>query len=275
MSLRIAQDSEYAGKDYWKWRAWIEGKTDELLKVEKVKWFLHPSFTPSVIVSRERASGFRLEASGWGTFLLRAELRLVDGTDVTLRHHLEFAKPNDTPRPPEKSPFEENLGERTFIPAPPQAAPPKAEPPQAAPSVGPAPEKPAAAKPAAPARKGKVFLSYGSEDRPTALALRRALEALGISVLDDSQISAGAPLEIAALDLISRADATIACVSSDLPSTFVAQEVNASIRAGKPTLVVTREKLGSILGIDAAVPIRQLDASDSGAIAAALKTLKL
>ena len=273
MSFRITQDSEYAGNDYWKWRAWIEGKAGELQKVEKVKWFLHPSFTPSVIVSRERASGFRLEASGWGTFLLRAELRLVDGTNETLRHHLEFVRPNEAPRAPEKSPFEENVVERSFIPAPPKAVPPGAGPPQAAPRADPAPDRPAPAKPAAPARK--IFLSYGSEDRSTALALRRALEALGISVLDDSQISADAPLEIAALDLISRADATIACVSSDLPSTFVAQEVNASIKAGKPTLVVTRENLTSILGIDAAVPIRQLDASDPAGIAAALKTLKL
>lgn len=243
MTLRIEQDHEYNGNDHWQWRAWIEGKAGELQKVQRVKWFLHPSFTPSVIVSREAATKFRLEASGWGTFLLRAELRLIDGSEVTLRQHLKLAYPDD------------------------DAA-------GASGKTSPRQEEPAAA-PARSAAPRKVFLSYGSEDRGRALALRRTLEALGILVVDDSQISAGSPVELATLDLMSGADATIAYVASDLPSAFVVQEVNASIKAGKPTLVISNEKLDPIFGLDTTVPVRQLDTSDQSGIAAALDALKL
>ena len=262
MTFRIAQDSQYMGDDFWKWRAWIEGKAAEMQKVEKVKWFLHPSFTPSVVVSRERASGFRLEASGWGTFLLRAELRLVDATEVTLRHDLEFAPPTaPVPLAPRAAgPAEERVPAPTFV-----VPPPKFE------RADPAPAKPSPAQPAAQSRK--IFLTSGSEDRRAGLAWRRALETLGVLVLDDSQVRAGLPLEVAAQELIARADATIALVSSDLPSPFVAQQVNASMKAGKPTVIIASETLDTIQGIDSRVPIKQMEPGDHAAIAAMLQAL--
>jgi len=43
VKLAIAQDFEYIGNDYWRWRAWIEGKPSDLDAIEKVTWFLHPT----------------------------------------------------------------------------------------------------------------------------------------------------------------------------------------------------------------------------------------
>jgi len=94
MTLRIAQDFEYLRNDYWHWRAWIEG--DELDAVEQVVWILHPSFSKPRVTIKTRDNGFRLETSGWGTFLLRAEVALKDGSTRALRHSLVLEYPDDS-----------------------------------------------------------------------------------------------------------------------------------------------------------------------------------
>lgn len=94
MTLRIAQDFTYVGNDYWKWRAWIEG--DELDQVEQVVWILHPSFAKPRVTVQTRDNGFRLDASGWGTFLLRAEAALKGGSTRMLRHSLVLEYPDDS-----------------------------------------------------------------------------------------------------------------------------------------------------------------------------------
>lgn len=93
MSYRIAQDFEYVGKDYWRWRAWIEGGDAELDRVEEVIWILHPSFSQPRVVSKDRSEKFRLSTAGWGTFLLKAELVLADGEKLLLKHNLELEYP--------------------------------------------------------------------------------------------------------------------------------------------------------------------------------------
>lgn len=248
MKLTIEQDSEYAGNDFWNWRAWIDGKPADLDKIERVKWFLHPSFSPSVVVSRDRSTGFRLETSGWGTFTLRAEVHCVDGTAQTLRQPL-----------------------RLFYPDEAAAAKARSGTPSTSGATVAEVEKLAGAAVEQGVRK--VFLSYAASDRPGALAVRRALETLGLTVVDDSAISADQPFELATLNLLTGADATVAYLSSELPSAFVAQEINASVKSGKPTLVVTAEELGSIAGVPSEVPVLRLDSSDAGGIAAAITRL--
>ena len=262
MTLRIAQDYRYAGADYWTWRAWIEGTAAELKNVRLVRWFLHPSFTPSVVISRDRAGKFALDSSGWGTFQLRAELQLVDGNDLMLRHRLELDYPDD---------------QSVQAPAKPAAVPRRGSTAPASAGGAKAPARPPGvieAKAAEAPRK--VYLSFGSEDSRRAAALRKTLETLGVKVVDDSHVDAGQPFELAVLDLMAGADATIAYVSSDVPSAFVAHEVNASAKAGKPTLVITSEDVPvPIAGLDPTVPVKRIDAGDPSGISAALDALKL
>ncbi|MBQ0931136.1 pYEATS domain-containing protein [Ideonella alba] len=99
MTLRIAQDARYVGNDYWNWRAWIEGSDEELGEVEQVVWILHPSFSQPRVTVKNRANGFRLETSGWGTFLLRAELSLQGGRTQALRHNLTLEYPDEEAAP--------------------------------------------------------------------------------------------------------------------------------------------------------------------------------
>jgi hypothetical protein len=242
------QDHEYAGNDYWHWRAWIDGKPGDLDMIEKVKWFLHPSFPNSVVVSRERSTGFRLETSGWGTFTLRAEVHCVDGSEQTLRQPLLLFYPDDA------------AAAKARMDAP---RTPSAEAADAQRLAG------------AAAEQGvrKVFLSYAASDRRAARAVRGALETLGLTVVDDSSIGADQPLEFATHNLLTGADATVAYVSSELPSAFVAQEINAAFKAGKPTLVFTGKELGPIAGVPSEVPVVRLDPSDTGGVAAAVRQL--
>lgn len=94
MSYRIAQDYEYAGKDYWHWSAWIEADRAELDNVKQVVWILHPSFREPRRTTKERASKFRLQTAGWGIFLLRAEVELTNGEKLQLKHQLRLEYPD-------------------------------------------------------------------------------------------------------------------------------------------------------------------------------------
>lgn len=246
MTLSIEQSSEYTGNDHWSWRASIAGTPAELARVEKVKWFLHPSFTPSVVVSRERARGFPIEASGWGTFTLRAELHFVDGSDKTLRERLRLFYPEG----------ESAEGESASPQLPARAEP---APPAGTPAAAPANE---------PAVR-RIFLSYAAADRSNAQALRQAFETLDIRVLDATAIDPGQPWQLALQDLMAGADATVALVSGDLPSAWVAQEINASARAGKPTMVVLAGEGGDTASLPTEVPVLRLPQANSTSLAEA------
>lgn len=100
MSYRIAQDFNYTGRDYWDWRAWIEGTDTELQALDHVVWVLHPSFRRSRVKITDRGSGFLLATSGWGTFLLRAELHFPDKSVRRLSHPLRLEYPEEGESPP-------------------------------------------------------------------------------------------------------------------------------------------------------------------------------
>ena len=102
MSYRIAQDFEYSGKDYWHWWAWIEADDAELDKVKEVVWILHPVFSLSRVVAKQRSDKFRLQTAGWGIFLLRAEVVLADGEKRLLKHNLRLEYPSEA-NPPHRS----------------------------------------------------------------------------------------------------------------------------------------------------------------------------
>ena len=99
MSYRIEQSSEYMGRDYWRWSAWIEGSDAELDAVDEVVWLLHPTFEPSRVKSSVRADKFRLNTAGWGTFLLRAELKLKSGEKRVLKRQLRLETGDESAAP--------------------------------------------------------------------------------------------------------------------------------------------------------------------------------
>jgi transcription initiation factor TFIID/TFIIF subunit len=96
MALSLAQDSEYAGNDYWKWSVWLDGSADELDAVDHVVYTLHPSFANPVRTIADRSTRFRLETAGWGTFTIYARVVPADGgPEQHLEHELELYYPED------------------------------------------------------------------------------------------------------------------------------------------------------------------------------------
>ena len=92
--MRIKQTEKYEGQDWWKWSVWIDGQ--DLNNVEQVTWKLHPSFPQPERVISDPGSKFRLDTAGWGTFLVRADVKLKDGTNRELEHELELHYPDGT-----------------------------------------------------------------------------------------------------------------------------------------------------------------------------------
>jgi hypothetical protein len=213
MSLRIEQQSEYAGNDHWRWTLRLRGRQAELDRVAKVTWLLHESFTPPMVDCDDRTTRFALNGSGWGGFDLRARVLMKSGRSMQLEHELVLYYP------------EEPTAEGT---------------PAAVPS--------AAAR--APARK--VFLSYGSEDQQRAQQLRLQLEALGATVVDTrSELGAGDSWRASIPQLLRGCDAVIGVVSSDFPSLMLADELNLAAKLRKPLLLVKGEAVGQVHGLPA------------------------
>lgn len=86
--MEIAQESRAEpGQDWWHWSVWIEASESELDDITFVDWHLHPTFPDPVRRRTNRDEQFRLDASGWGEFEVRAE---VDrgGAKTLLSHQL-------------------------------------------------------------------------------------------------------------------------------------------------------------------------------------------
>jgi transcription initiation factor IIF auxiliary subunit len=100
MALGMDQDSEYEGNDFWRWSVSLDGPKAELDKVDHVVYTLHPTFANPVRTVDDRATNFRLETAGWGTFTLYAKVVDKDGNEHHLEHELELYYPDDaTPAP--------------------------------------------------------------------------------------------------------------------------------------------------------------------------------
>jgi len=94
MSLKIAQDSQYQGNNWWKWSIWIEGPAEELNHIKSVTYVLHSTFANPVRTVTDRTSNFKLKTHGWGIFPIRINVLKEDGETVTLKHELELSRPD-------------------------------------------------------------------------------------------------------------------------------------------------------------------------------------
>ena len=95
--MKIAQDQQYHGGDWWTWSVWLEAPAGELDQVQKVTWRLHPTFPDPVKELTNRDEQFKLTTSGWGTFKVKADVAMKDGTVVKLHHQLELIYPDGRP----------------------------------------------------------------------------------------------------------------------------------------------------------------------------------
>ncbi len=92
--MKIKQTDKYDGDDWWRWSVWLDDAN--LSQIDKVVWKLHPTFPEPELEATDRGNNFRIDASGWGGFVVKADVHLKDGTTKTLRHELELHYPDGT-----------------------------------------------------------------------------------------------------------------------------------------------------------------------------------
>jgi transcription initiation factor IIF auxiliary subunit len=97
VALTIKQEQAYKGNGRWKWSVWLDGTPEELDGVVQVAYILDPTFHDPVRTIEDRASQFRLDTSGWGTFTIHAKVQGKDGSITDLQHDLELFYPDGTP----------------------------------------------------------------------------------------------------------------------------------------------------------------------------------
>ena len=90
----IEQGFDYVAEDWWKWWLLIKATDADLDKIDYVIYTLHPTFINPVQKITDRASCFRLETEGWGTFTIFAQLHLKDDSLISLQHELYLEYPD-------------------------------------------------------------------------------------------------------------------------------------------------------------------------------------
>jgi hypothetical protein len=232
MTLSIAQGYEYEGNDYWKWWVWLQGTDAELDEVASVEYHLHPTFPKPVHRVTDRASKFRLDASGWGVFHLKAQVEMTDGAMVGLGHMLELAYPDDAGDAVRDKPPMRGEEER---------------------------------KP-----RRSVFLSAGSADSAVASELRSNLIDRGFEVLSDEDIEPGMSWGIDIDNALKNADAMVA-VTSNIASTWVEREVGAATMRGTKVIpIAVGDNPVVPKGLEAVETIKIRDASALGDVAGSI-----
>jgi hypothetical protein len=103
MTISICQDAKREGSKRWSWWVWLEPE-DELAGVERVEYKLHPTFPEPTQVRDNRNEKFELKASGWGEFMIVAELHMRDGTTELLNHWLSLEEGGSVKMAPEAGP---------------------------------------------------------------------------------------------------------------------------------------------------------------------------
>jgi transcription initiation factor IIF auxiliary subunit len=76
---------------------WIDGDPSEIAGIEFVQYTLHHTFPNPVRKVENPTTNFRLDGSGWGTFMLYAKVVRKDGTSEALQHYLQLYYPSGEP----------------------------------------------------------------------------------------------------------------------------------------------------------------------------------
>lgn len=114
MTIHIRQSVEKKSPKYWSWHVWLDGSNDELDGIRSVVYQLHPTFKKPIREIHNRETGFRLDSSGWGQFMIYITIYHKHGSDEKRKHYLQFS----TEAPSKK--LEGKLGEK-FKDRPPTA----------------------------------------------------------------------------------------------------------------------------------------------------------
>jgi len=69
---------------------WLKGDDQILSQVDRVTYFLHPTFNPSVVTRYSAEDKFKLSFSAWGQFELKTKVYFRDGKVRDVSRYLSF-----------------------------------------------------------------------------------------------------------------------------------------------------------------------------------------
>ena len=93
MAYEIEQSHKKDPKkeSYWNWSIWIKAPKEEMQKIDKVVYILHPTFTNRVRETKSIKTKFKLKSSGWGEFTIYIQIYFKEGQDpLYLTHDLKL-----------------------------------------------------------------------------------------------------------------------------------------------------------------------------------------
>jgi len=238
MNVFVQQDSSRRRTGWWDWSVWLSGSDADLEQIKLVEYVLHPTFPEPVQRRADRNSGFRLDGSGWGEFLIHINLFAHDGTVSRLEHWLRLGAA---------------ASQRSPLPA--------AEEPRVSKDAGMKQDSTStsllldlddATVKGTVASRPKLCLSYAVADTPVGEDLRDALAAQGFDVLLIDSLLGEQSSEALRADPNQRVQGAVFVVS-DVRNPWLAREVAAARAAELPMVAV-------MVGEHARVPVELADA---------------
>jgi len=81
---------------WYEWCVFVDEPKEVLAEISKVKYLLHPTFSPPIRIIDTRENKFALFSNGWGEFNISIEVYFTDNSLQTTSHHLRLEE-NDWP----------------------------------------------------------------------------------------------------------------------------------------------------------------------------------
>ena len=209
MNVQVQQDSSMRRTGWWDWSVWLTGSETDLDQIEFVEYVLHPTFSEPMQRRTERSSGFRLNASGWGEFLIHIHLHTRDGEVIELEHWLRLSEAARSRGAEPAWRGMETLEVAKGIETP----------------------EPGVSHP-------RLYLSYAVADAPVGEDLRDALSAQGFDVLPIDSLVGDQASEAMRADPHKRVQAAVFMIS-DMRNPWLSREVEAARAADLRMVAVT------------------------------------
>lgn len=193
MTIQIQQQTTPKGKDWWEWSVWLDGAKKELDAIDHVVYTLHPTFPNPVVSVANRKTGFRLDSSGWGEFMIYIQVKNKDGSTNKRRHYLKFNDPDI--------------------------------------SMARSNRKGGATSSAKEFPRRTVFVSGGTRDLDAVHAVRKVFSGQNVEVVGPQDVKGGQELQRTVNDMIARADVAVFVISGR-PNLWLNEEIKAAVKGG-------------------------------------------
>lgn len=84
------------GREHYHIGVWLEGPDEELNRVQKVDYLLHPTFRKRERTSADHDNNFSITFWTWGMFPIQATITFKDGSTEQRSYYLSYELPADS-----------------------------------------------------------------------------------------------------------------------------------------------------------------------------------